>query len=107
MTEIPSSEWTAEPRERDAMLAEAPLNTDWQKLPGLVRHTFTHFHLELEVWRGKAGKRAAVEGIWCAPERLGEHALPTVMKKIVAHALPEEGPLFAATKGKRPASSRR
>ncbi len=107
MTEIPSSEWTAEPRERDAMLAEAPLNTEWRKLPGLVRHTFTHFHLELEVWRGKAGKRAAVEGIWCAPERLGEHALPTVMKKIVAHALPEEGPLFAATKGKRPASSRR
>jgi A/G-specific adenine glycosylase len=26
------------------------------------------------------------DGIWCPPDRLGDHALPTVMKKIVRHA---------------------
>ena len=27
------------------------------------------------------------DGVWCRPERFGEHALPTVMKKVARHAL--------------------
>ena len=30
---------------------------------------------------------AQPDGIWSAPERLGDHALPTLMKKVAAHAM--------------------
>ena len=33
----------------------APLTADWRKVPGLVEHSFTHFHLELEVYRAAVG----------------------------------------------------
>ena len=32
----------------------APLEAEWRALPGHVEHTFTHFHLELDVWRAEA-----------------------------------------------------
>ena len=35
-------------------LAEAPVPARWKMLDGLVRHTFTHFHLELTVARATA-----------------------------------------------------
>ncbi|MGK2741459.1 A/G-specific adenine glycosylase [Tepidicaulis sp. LMO-SS28] len=101
MTEIPSTAWETEERSAVELEKEAPVKAKWEKLPGLVRHTFTHFHLELEVWRGQVPESAKADGLWTLPENLGEHALPTVMKKIVAHALPEDGPLFAATRGRR------
>ena len=56
----------------------------WARVPDVVRHTFTHFHLELFVLAGAVTK--ATGGTWVAPENLGEHALPSVMKKVIAHA---------------------
>ena len=56
-------------------------------LPGLVRHSFTHFHLELAVLAGEV--RAGFSkggGQWVRLDALGDHALPSVMKKVVAHA---------------------
>jgi A/G-specific adenine glycosylase len=57
-----------------------------------VRHTFTHFHLELEVWQAKVSAAqpltAAADAArcrWVAPADLGRAALPSVMRKIVAH----------------------
>ena len=73
--------WTAD----DARKA-APVTARWTSLPGHVRHTFTHFHLELEVMAARITSDDA-EGVWCSPDRLGDHALPTVMKKIAAHVL--------------------
>jgi A/G-specific adenine glycosylase len=35
-------------------------------------------------------------GLWVLPEKLGAVALPTVMRKIIEHALPDDGPLFGA-----------
>ncbi len=95
MMEVPSTPWL------DDRLAEAaaarPLDhapvaaVGWRRLPGVVRHSFTHFHLELAVMAGTAldgilGEPAA-GGVWCPPGRLGEHALPTLMKKVCRHAL--------------------
>ena len=86
MTEIPSGEW------REDGGAEAPpLAADWRPLAGIVRHTFTHFHLELSVHAATVSRRAAeaVTGDdwrWVRRERLAEEALPTVMRKVVAHA---------------------
>jgi len=33
------------------------------------------------------GDGVVADGVWCLPDRLGEHALPSLMKKVVAHAV--------------------
>lgn len=89
MMEVPSSAWgPAAPTLEDAA-GQAPLEpAAWRTLPGLVRHTFTHFELELAVVAGQVGSAPAPEGCrWAAPDRLGEEALPTVMRKVLRHAL--------------------
>ncbi len=86
MMEIPSTEWREKPWAPAAALRHAPFAAEWRMLPGTVRHTFTHFHLEMEIMAAPAEVDDA-DGIWCPVERFGEHALPTVMKKLVRHAL--------------------
>jgi len=70
-----------------AALEQAPIVADaWTPLPGVVRHTFTHFHLELSVLRAKAGG-GDEDGLWCLPDELGDRGLPSVMRKVAAHAM--------------------
>ena len=47
----------------------------------IVRHTFTHFKLEVETCCLSENKE--FEGIWVHPQDLKNYALPTVMKKIL------------------------
>lgn len=86
MMEVPSTEW----RTRAWSLAEAetaaPAPAEWRLLDGKVRHVFTHFALELGVATATVQSAAAV-GTWCPVDRLSTHALPTVMKKVVRHAI--------------------
>src|SRR5690625_377444 len=90
MMEVPSTEWREDGwAEAEAQL-HAPLFADWRPLPGRVRHTFTHFHLELELWAGQ-GEGEVPEGRWVTLDALGEQALPSVMRKVVAHALKNGG----------------
>jgi A/G-specific adenine glycosylase len=99
LMELPSTAWRAEPWSRREALGAAPLRTAWRKLPGAVRHVFTHFELELSLLAGKVGEtteepRGANEGRqprWCRLDRLSDNALPTLMKKVVAHALANGG----------------
>ncbi|MEE8271684.1 MAG: A/G-specific adenine glycosylase [Alphaproteobacteria bacterium] len=88
MIEVPSSPWReAAAPDLAAVLADAPAPARWRLLPGLVRHTFTHFHLELAVAAGLVARPDGIAGLWVAPDAIGDHALPTVMKKVVRHAL--------------------
>ena len=88
MTEVPSTDWREAPWPEAEALAQAPLPAAWQALPGLVRHTFTHFHLELEVWAGRTETaETAADSRWVALDALGGQALPSVMRKVVSHAL--------------------
>ena len=86
MMEIPSTEW-----HEDSVLGEAemPTRAKWKQAPGIVRHTFTHFHLELVVVQAVVTTTPKVDGLWVQPENLGDYALPTIMKKIITHALAE------------------
>ena len=72
-------------------LKEAPVPANWKVLEGGVRHTFTHFHLELTVAHAVATtSRLATlspESAWVTLDRLTERALPTVMRKVIAHAV--------------------
>jgi len=87
MIEVPSTEWRAKRIDEKTARKEAPVRASWVRLPGTVRHTFTHFHLELAVLSGETGADPNAQGIWVPLDRLSEQALPTVMKKVVNHAL--------------------
>ncbi len=94
MLETPSSPWSEEEKSEKSMRAHAPLKARWRTVPGLVQHTFTHFHLELAVLRAEVDADA-VPSLACEPERcrwlsqrdLPRAALPSVMRKVLAHAL--------------------
>jgi A/G-specific adenine glycosylase len=86
MIEVPSTEWRARPWSLDEAVPEAPVAAAWRPLGGVVRHGFTHFELELSIVAGTAGHGAG-EALWCPVDRVSDHALPTVMKKVVRHAL--------------------
>ena len=82
MMEVPSTPWA----EDFAAIGEhAPADANWRKIDGVVKHTFTHFHLELQVVSA-SGDASDADGIWWPLDRLHEQALPTVMKKVVRHA---------------------
>jgi A/G-specific adenine glycosylase len=72
----------------------APLSAQWREVPGLVEHTFTHFRLELAVYRAEVPLDAALTSAaspdlcrWVQFRDLYGAALPSVMRKVLAHAL--------------------
>ncbi|HSE78862.1 MAG TPA: A/G-specific adenine glycosylase [Alphaproteobacteria bacterium] len=97
MMEVPSTPWRERAWSDAAARRAAPMALAWHELPGEVRHGFTHFALELKVWAARVGRAAMRDerlafddGEWVAVDRLDELALPTLMKKVVAHALKAE-----------------
>lgn len=91
MTEVPGSEWRHDFDAADA-LAEAPRfrrAASWRKLPGVVTHVFTHFPLELTVFVADVpqGTPAPKDARWVKFVDAPAEALPTVMRKVLAHAL--------------------
>ena len=95
MLQPPLGAWRAEFPDRKTALAEAPFNGRWSKKPGFVRHGFTHFELETEVYVARFQTRPNGEGMWLKREEVRAAALPTVMRKLIQHALDETAPLFA------------
>jgi A/G-specific adenine glycosylase len=96
MAEPPTSAWEPDYDPARAML-DAPIEARWKRLPGTVRHVFTHFPLELTVLFASVGRDTpAPEGMrWVPRSLLAEEALPGCMKKVLAHAL---GDMPKATK---------
>jgi A/G-specific adenine glycosylase len=102
MLETPSSPWTEgawQELERD----HAPLRAQWREVPGLVEHTFTHFHLELSVYFAEVSAKATLAKAarpercrWVHVHDLHEAALPSLMRKVIAHALQAKPPARAA-----------
>lgn len=92
MTEVPGTAWAADFDEGSA-LAAAPLPLPFRRLPGAVTHVFTHFPLELAVFRAEvpAGTPPAPGLAWLSAEEIAGAAFPTVMRKVIAHALPDDG----------------
>jgi A/G-specific adenine glycosylase len=147
MLQPPLGVWGEEFPSRAEALKQAPFRAAWKKLPGVVRHGFTHFELEVEVWfvevkqhchprpssrsKAKAGRgrgsrsslrekaeefapgfsvesgnaqppgspslgaqeRASpgmTKGGWVGTSNLHAVALPTVMRKIIAHAMTDD-----------------
>jgi A/G-specific adenine glycosylase len=103
MMEVPSTEWRAEKWTMAAAREAAPVPARWRPLPGIVRHGFTHFELEITVVAGTVSRETG-DGVWAALDRLGDYALPNVMKKIVEHAIRNGGTISRSRAQGRAAS---
>ena len=97
MTEVPTTEWSADFEEKEA-LTHVPIfpplpaeerEVAWRRLAGVVRHVFTHFPLELSVYATELSAEAAAPAgtRWVQISELAGEALPSLMRKVVAHAL--------------------
>jgi A/G-specific adenine glycosylase len=84
--ELPSTPWDEKAPSPAQARKLAPLRARWTAAPGVVRHSFTHFDLELEVWRARTKDGASAEGRFVSPRDLHAIALSNLMKKALAHA---------------------
>lgn len=91
MVEFPGSAWSEEfdrkkILDREKILREAPLVADYRRLTLDVRHVFTHFALRLEIFVAEvaAATQAPGDCRWVDENALGEEALPSLMRKVVA-----------------------
>jgi len=93
MMEVPSTTWREAEWSAGEAHAQAPVAARFVALPGTVHHGFTHFALEMTMLlgRARATTKPPAGALWCPIDRLGEHALPTAMKKLVRHALAARG----------------
>jgi len=92
MTEVPTSVWEHD-FDRETVPEIAPrlaskAQVKWCRTPGVVRHVFTHFPLELEVYAAELPPRTrAPAGMrWVAAADIAGEALPSLMRKVLAHA---------------------
>lgn len=79
MLGLPGTEWSMRPE--GEVVASAPMPADWRKA-GEAQHTFTHFHLMLDVFLARVPKgfRRRSDQQWIKPV---DAKLPTVFKKAV------------------------
>jgi A/G-specific adenine glycosylase len=98
MMEVPSTDWFTSGADGAPLgrvpLDQAPVRADWWPVPGAITHVFTHFRLEIGVVRAVVPRDTALtlwarqaDCRWVARSRLADEALPTVMRKIIAHAV--------------------
>jgi A/G-specific adenine glycosylase len=86
MTEVPGSAWSTGP----ALEATPPFAAMWRRVPGTVVHVFTHFRLELAVFRADVAMslKPIPETRWAPAQSIPGEALPSVMKKAIEAAVP-------------------
>ena len=112
MTEVPGTEWghdfdekralkqaprfssTSTRRTADAARHPPPFRgrdkqVQWHRVAGVVNHVFTHFPLELVVYRAQApkGTRAPKGMRWISFDEIDGEAFPNVMRKVIAHGM--------------------
>ncbi len=95
MTEVPTTAWHVD-FDAARALAEAPRFASprgvapvrWRRIAGAVIHVFTHFPLELVVYAAQVPKSCpAPDGMrWIAAGDIAGAALPSLMRKVLAHA---------------------
>ncbi|MGH6861417.1 MAG: A/G-specific adenine glycosylase [Phyllobacterium sp.] len=88
MAEVPTTAWTAR-MDGGTQIDCAPFAGDWTPA-GTITHVFTHFELRLSIYAAaNVQKPADAPGWWVEIEKLAGEALPTVMKKAIAAAIPD------------------
>lgn len=81
MLEVPGTPWRGDPWGPDAM-DHAPARAPWRRIPGVARHGFTHFHLEMVLYAAPIGAAAPPEGEWLPPA-VARASVPSVMRRLL------------------------
>lgn len=83
MLEVPGTPWRDAPWDAGEALAHAPVAAGWRLLPGLARHGFTHFELEMVLFAAALPRGGTLpDGEWLpAPD--AARALPSVMRRLL------------------------
>lgn len=101
MMETPSTPWGETGPTPEEASSFAPVEGVWLRMPGVVSHTFTHFQLELDVYRAHVPRDTQLrlaalpeQCRWVKREDVEDEALPTVMRKVLSLAFerPIAGP---------------
>ncbi len=84
MTEFPGTAWDTQ-IDAGEVAKHAPVDAIFRKLDRVVSHGFTHFALRLEIFAATvpATQRAPENCRFVPRQRLGEEALPSVMRKVI------------------------
>jgi A/G-specific adenine glycosylase len=99
MTEVPTTQWTSDFEEAKARQSAPRFASGkhakritWRRTAGVVRHVFTHFPLELSVYVAELPPKtpAPAGARWVEIMELGGEALPSLMRKVLQHALPSD-----------------
>lgn len=102
MMEFPSTDWQEHPVSPEKAVADlitqfgGRYDDQWEARDP-VRHTFTHFHLELLPISLRVAARpdpAPENSVWSRPEHFDRHALPTLMRKVVTSMQNGQGSLL-------------
>lgn len=84
----PTTEWTEEMPNPNP-----PMAADWQVLETQVRHSFTHFHLILDVAIAQVDAKTPTKtGTFHAPDAFDPSHLATLMRKVYSLAQPSSTP---------------
>jgi len=88
MTEVPGTVWAERITEFEPAISGLA-DLQWSRVAGKIRHVFTHFSLDLTVWKARTGSDmpAPPGHWWSTPKSLPDEALPTVMRKVIAAAM--------------------
>ena len=81
--EIPSTDWKEGEWPEDEPAGAPILGADWQPVAGQVRHTFTHFRLELRLVAARLDDKPDLGGVWCPSNGFDDSALPTQKTTLV------------------------
>ncbi|MBR0678315.1 A/G-specific adenine glycosylase, partial [Roseomonas alkaliterrae] len=85
MLELPGTPWRDEPWPEAEALPHAPLAAPWRRLPGVARHGFTHFELEMVLYAARHPGGPPPGGEWREPAAAAA-AVPSVMRRLLALA---------------------
>lgn len=89
MFEVPTEGWL---ENKKSLTQQHPYKNlqklKWRKTEGQIKHSFTHFDFYIDVQLAKAENNLYnLKGEWVEFEDLSNYGVPTVMKKIIYHAL--------------------
>ncbi|MBK1661473.1 A/G-specific adenine glycosylase [Paracraurococcus ruber] len=84
MLELPGTPWRDAPWTEAEALAFAPAEgLRWRRVPGVARHGFTHFELEMLLLAAAMPALAPPAGMEARPLVAAAAAMPTVMRKLL------------------------
>lgn len=94
MMEVPNTPWEivserAYTSDQRFSCLEELAQENWIKLPFIVRHVFTHFKLDVDIYGLVFQELPKIEGMWVEIDDLATKPIPTLMKKIIVPGLRE------------------